>query len=110
MSGNKRSTPDAYRVIGSDLAKVDAHEITQEEYEEIAELTDEFFERAEFRIGDRVIRPGRPPLDPELRKRPISIRLSPDVVDAFRETGPGWQTRIDEALRDWLKSRRPASS
>jgi len=38
----------------------------------------------------------------------ISIRLSPDVVGAFRATGDGWQTRIDTALRDWLKSHSPA--
>jgi uncharacterized protein (DUF4415 family) len=40
-------------------------------------------------------------------KERITIRLSPDVVDAFRATGDGWQTRVDSALRDWLKSHRP---
>ena len=33
-----------------------------------------------------------------------TIRLSPDVVQAFRATGTGWQTRIDFALQDWLKA------
>lgn len=33
------------------------------------------------------------------RKVPVSIRLSPDVVAHFKATGPGWQRRIDEALR-----------
>jgi uncharacterized protein (DUF4415 family) len=37
-------------------------------------------------------------------KERISIRYSPDVLSAFRVTGKGWQTRIDEALKDWLKS------
>lgn len=32
-------------------------------------------------------------------KRAIKLRLSPDVLGWFRATGPGWQTRIDEALR-----------
>lgn len=32
-------------------------------------------------------------------KQLVSLRLSPDVVAAFRATGPGWQTRMDEALR-----------
>jgi uncharacterized protein (DUF4415 family) len=41
-------------------------------------------------------------------KIPTTIRLSPEVSEAFRATGPGWQTRIDEALREWLKSRSPA--
>jgi len=41
-------------------------------------------------------------------KERITIRLSPDVVQPFRATGDGWQTRVDAALRDWLKSHKPA--
>jgi uncharacterized protein (DUF4415 family) len=37
-----------------------------------------------------------------------TIRLSPDVVQAFRATGDGWQTRIDSALKDWLRTHSPA--
>lgn len=33
------------------------------------------------------------------RKVAVSLRLSPDVVAHFRATGPGWQARMDEALR-----------
>ena len=33
------------------------------------------------------------------KKIPVSIRLSPDVVEHFKSTGPGWQGRIDEALK-----------
>ena len=33
------------------------------------------------------------------KKIPVSIRLSPDVVEHFKSTGPGWQSRIDEALK-----------
>jgi uncharacterized protein (DUF4415 family) len=40
-------------------------------------------------------------------KERITIRLSSDVVRAFRESGDGWQTRINDALADWLKSHRP---
>ncbi|SFI76818.1 Uncharacterized conserved protein, DUF4415 family [Phyllobacterium sp. CL33Tsu] len=42
-------------------------------------------------------RPGRPVA--EVTKTPVSIRLSPDVLDHYRSTGPGWQGRIDDALR-----------
>lgn len=35
-------------------------------------------------------------------KEQISIRLSRDVLGRFRATGTGWQTRVDEALREWL--------
>ncbi|MEE4453830.1 BrnA antitoxin family protein [Novosphingobium resinovorum] len=31
-----------------------------------------------------------------------TIRLSPEVIAHFRAGGPGWQSRIDEALKDWL--------
>lgn len=34
----------------------------------------------------------------------INIRLSHDVVEHFRATGPGWQTRIDQALQEWLRA------
>lgn len=37
-------------------------------------------------------------------KEQVSVRYSPDVLAAFRATGRGWQTRMDEALKDWLKS------
>ncbi len=38
-------------------------------------------------------------------KERITIRLSPEVVRRFRATGDGWQTRVDAAPKDWLKSR-----
>jgi len=43
-------------------------------------------------------RPGRPPL--ESRKEQINIRLSAQVLAAFRATGEGWQTRIDNLLQE----------
>ena len=33
----------------------------------------------------------------------VSLRLSPEVVEHYKAGGPGWQTRIDEALRDLVK-------
>ena len=36
----------------------------------------------------------------------ITIRLSRDVVERFRATGDGWQTRVDAALQDWLKKHK----
>jgi len=48
---------------------------------------------------------GRP--KSAITKERITIRLSPDVVGAFRSTGQGWQTRVDAALREWLKTHSP---
>jgi uncharacterized protein (DUF4415 family) len=36
-------------------------------------------------------------------KVPVSIRLSPEVLKHFKAKGPGWQSRIDEALRKIVK-------
>jgi uncharacterized protein (DUF4415 family) len=74
------------------------------------EWTDEMFEIAEFSIGDKVIRPatgylgphgvvrGRPP-QRDRAKQQVTLRLDPDVLARFREGGPGWQGRINDALR-----------
>lgn len=40
-------------------------------------------------------------------KERITIRLSPEVVQVFRASGEGWQTRVDAALKDWLKTHSP---
>ncbi len=45
---------------------------------------------------------GRPKA--AVTKERITIRLSQDVVDRFRASGAGWQTRVDAALKDWLNS------
>jgi uncharacterized protein (DUF4415 family) len=62
------------------------------------ELTDEDF--AQLR------RVGRPRAT--VTKERITIRLSRDVVEQFRASGDGWQTRVDAALKDWLKNHSPA--
>lgn len=61
------------------------------------ELTREFFDRAEIREGDRIIRRGRPPLPSP--KQAVKLRLDADVLEAYRKTGDGWQTRINADLR-----------
>ena len=43
------------------------------------------------------VRRGRPPA--EKRKVSTTIRLDADIVEAFKATGPGWQTRINDTLR-----------
>jgi len=41
-------------------------------------------------------------------KERITIRLSRDVIEQFRASGNGWQTRVDAALKDWLKTHSAA--
>jgi uncharacterized protein (DUF4415 family) len=38
------------------------------------------------------------------KKERVTIRLSPEVVKFFKETGKGWQTRLDSVLKDWLRA------
>jgi uncharacterized protein (DUF4415 family) len=65
--------------------------------DDVPEVTDDMLARAELRIGERVIRRGRPPSPAS--KQAIKLRLDPDVLAYFREQGPGWQTRINATLR-----------
>ena len=37
-------------------------------------------------------------------KEQVAIRFDRDVLAALRATGPGWQTRVNEAMREWVKS------
>ena len=74
--------------------------------------TEEHFRNAAIHEGTKLIRPakgtwtnpdGRPPsANP---KRQVTLRLDPDVVERFRATGEGWQSRINAEL-----ARRSASN
>ncbi len=90
--------------LGSDLAKLDATtdaDIARqiaEDPDTAPELTDEELEQAEIYEGDRFIRRvGRPKGSGV--KESVTLRLDRDVLDYFRATGPGWQTRINNTLR-----------
>lgn len=61
------------------------------------ELTDEWFETADVYDGEKLISRGRPKSDTP--KKAISLRLDADVLDKFKAAGPGWQGRMNDALR-----------
>jgi len=65
------------------------------------EVPDEDFKKLK-RMGAR----GRPRL--ETPKVLLSVRYDADIVETFKATGDGWQTRMNDALRDWLKDHLPA--
>lgn len=48
-------------------------------------------------------RVGRPPSAQPL-KVPTTIRFDADVLAALKASGKGWQTRVNDAMREWLKS------
>lgn len=93
MSANKKSLP------------------TEWDDDDIPELTEEWFDHGEIRIGNKVIRPatgvltkdgirpiGRPTLG-DAPKKQVTLRLDADLIERFRATGKGWQSRINAALR-----------
>jgi uncharacterized protein (DUF4415 family) len=49
---------------------------------------------------------GRPKSDN--KKLLVSVRYSPEVVAYFKSTGAGWQSRMDEALREYVEQHRAA--
>jgi len=76
--------------------------------DDLPEWTDDQFDRAEFSIGGKIVRPangtltrpGRPLLANP--KKQVTLRLDPDVIEKFRATGKGWQSRINAELRKVL--------
>jgi uncharacterized protein (DUF4415 family) len=58
-------------------------------------------QEADIFRGETLVRRGRPPS--ESPKQAIKIRLDPDLLIALRATGRGWQTRVNDALREWVK-------
>jgi len=79
---------------------------------EVRELTEDDFKHATpftalpDSLRTTLSRRARGPQKAPVKER-ITIRLSPEVVAPFRATGDGWQTRLDAALKDWLKTHTP---
>ena len=84
--------------------KQDAGEPAWIDGDDAPELGPDFFERADVHEGERLVRRGRPKL--ETPKRLVTLRLDSAVEEGLRATGPGWQTRANAALAEWL-SRPP---
>jgi uncharacterized protein (DUF4415 family) len=73
------------------------------------EWTEEHFRNAAVYVGGNLVRPakgtwtnpsGRPKSDNP--KKQVTLRLDPDIIDKFRATGKGWQSRINAELRKAL--------
>ncbi len=79
---------------------------SEDDPDDAPELSDDFFDRADEFQGAKLVGRGRPPTGVP-RKQVTTIRVSPELMDAFKATGAGWQTRIDAALKDWLKTHLP---
>lgn len=68
------------------------------------EITDKWIAEADLYRGKKLVRRGRPAGSGQ--KTQTTLRISKDVLEFFRATGPGWQTRMDNALRRYVASQR----
>jgi uncharacterized protein (DUF4415 family) len=82
--------PALHRSLKSDLVRVDAHVVKKAEYADLPELDEAMLARAKVNRGGR-------PIATNPRKL-LSIRLPADVIERWKETGPGWQTRMAARL------------
>jgi uncharacterized protein (DUF4415 family) len=101
MKGAKKKTGYSSK----DLREVsDTPELTKADFKGARPFGDVFPELAAS------IRRGRGP-SKSPTKRLVSLRISPEVIDYFKSTGSGWQSRIDETLREAVKrkSRRKSA-
>ncbi|KKC26487.1 BrnA antitoxin family protein [Sphingomonas sp. SRS2] len=60
-------------------------------------LGEDWFEEADAYIGAKLVQRGRPKA--EATKKLVSLRLDQEVIDWFKDSGPRWQTRINDELR-----------
>ena len=91
MTGKHLTEDQIQRMIASDP---DAPEATDEQLAQAKPFTEAFPSLAEAmrkNVG------GRPKADNP--KVAVSLRLDQDIVARFKASGPGWQTRINDALR-----------
>jgi uncharacterized protein (DUF4415 family) len=62
------------------------------------------FEPSDEQFAQMKRRAGRPKLaNPKIA---VTVRYDAEVIERFRESGEGWQTRMNDALRDWLRTHR----
>lgn len=74
---------------------------------ELPEITDAWIASADLRNGEKLVRRGRPKVASP--RQLLSLRLPPRVIARWKASGPGWQTRMAEALEKCApKERRTA--
>jgi len=70
-----------------------------------AEATTAWLNAATVTRHGKVVRRGKRGPQKAPTKKLVSLRLSPEVIEHFKATGPGWQTRIDSTLMESIKRR-----
>lgn len=73
---------------------------------DLPEITDDWIAGADLYHGDKLVRRGRPKLANP--RQLLSLRLPPQVIARWKASGPGWQTRMAEALEKSAPKTRAA--
>ncbi len=68
------------------------------------ELTEEMLDRADFYVGETLVKRGRGRPRAEAPKQQITLRLDADVIRALRDSGPGWSSRVNDVLARSVRS------
>ena len=87
------SDAEEARINAGIAADPDNPEWTEAEFAKARQAGPDLIEAARNKVG-------RPRLDRP--KRQVTLRLSAEVLDGFRASGPGWQSRIDAVLLAYL--------
>ena len=90
------------------IAKNNDTRPTWTDADDAPELTDDWFEGATLHEGGAVKRlPGQRGPGKKPPKESVTIRLDAEILQHFRQTGDGWQTRINDALRMLVTPKGP---
>jgi len=91
--------------LRSNLQKIDSHEITQAEYDEIPELPEEFF------LEGKLCKNGRPvkrQVPSGQKKTQLAVRVNKEIVEFFKARGEGWQEELNAVLQRYMHSKQAA--
>jgi len=85
MNGKHTSKPSR-----TDWARVAAMTDEQIDYSDIPPLRDDFFKEARVRWPEK--------------KKQVTLRIDPDVIEFFRKQGKGYQSMINAVLRKYVEA------
>jgi uncharacterized protein (DUF4415 family) len=106
MTGFKRTTTPTTTILAShEMRAARRRHETQSDWEMVRQRAhaDPTIARQDQHIGELIARKRGRPAGQRPLKQPTTIRFDADVLAALRSTGKGWQTRVNDAMREWVR-------